>query len=144
MHCTSVSILVVILHCVGSLCIISYNCIGIHNYLKKILTGLLRIIMSSILAWEIPWTEEPAQLQSMGSRTVRHDQATNTHKGLLNLVSLKSLENNTWFYILGSGSSIYFQVCLTFFLSSSSIRATLIYSVNETILTSQTQVWILH
>ena len=35
---------------VGSLCIISYNCIGIHNYLKKILTGLLRIIMSSILA----------------------------------------------------------------------------------------------
>ena len=99
---------------------------------------------SSILAWEIPWTEEPAQLQSMGSRTVRHDQATNTHKGLLNLVSLKSLENNTWFYILGSGSSIYFQACLTFFLSSSSIRATLIYSVNETILTSQTQVWILH
>jgi len=98
---------------------------------------------SSILAWEIPWTEEPAQLQSMGSWTVRHDQATNTHKGLLNLVSLKSLENNTWFYILGSGSSIYFQVCLTFFLSSSSTRATLIYSVNETILTSQTQVWIL-
>ena len=25
-------------------------------------------IRSSILAWEIPWTEEPGRLQSMGSR----------------------------------------------------------------------------
>ena len=28
---------------------------------------------SSILAWEIPWTEEPGGLQSMGLRRVRHD-----------------------------------------------------------------------
>ena len=28
---------------------------------------------SSILAWEILWTEEPGRLQSMGSQTVRHD-----------------------------------------------------------------------
>ena len=28
---------------------------------------------SSILAWEIPWTEEPGRLQSMGSQRVRHD-----------------------------------------------------------------------
>ena len=28
---------------------------------------------SSILAWEILWTEEPVRLQSMGSQTVRHD-----------------------------------------------------------------------
>ena len=27
----------------------------------------------SILAWEIPWTEEPSGLQSMGSQRVRHD-----------------------------------------------------------------------
>ena len=27
----------------------------------------------SILAWEIPWTEEPGRLQSMGSQRVRHD-----------------------------------------------------------------------
>ena len=26
---------------------------------------------SSILAWRIPWTEEPGRLQSMGSHTVR-------------------------------------------------------------------------
>ena len=29
--------------------------------------------LSSILAWEIPWTEEPGGLQSMGSQRVRHD-----------------------------------------------------------------------
>ena len=30
-------------------------------------------IHSSILAWEIQWTEEPGRLQSMGLRRVRHD-----------------------------------------------------------------------
>ena len=30
-------------------------------------------IRSSILAWEIPRTEEPGGLQSMGSQRVRHD-----------------------------------------------------------------------
>ena len=28
---------------------------------------------SSILAWRIPWTEEPGGLQSLGSQRVRHD-----------------------------------------------------------------------
>ena len=28
---------------------------------------------SSILAWRIPWTEEPGRLQSMGSQRVRND-----------------------------------------------------------------------
>ena len=28
---------------------------------------------SSILAWRIPWTEEPGMLQSMGSQRVGHD-----------------------------------------------------------------------
>ena len=28
---------------------------------------------SSILAWRIPWTEEPGQLQSTGSQRVGHD-----------------------------------------------------------------------
>ena len=34
---------------------------------------------SSILAWEIPWTEKPGGLQSMGLQGVGHDGATNTH-----------------------------------------------------------------
>ena len=28
---------------------------------------------SSILAWEIPWKEEPGGLQSMGSKRVQHE-----------------------------------------------------------------------
>ena len=28
---------------------------------------------SSILAWKIPWTQEPGGLQSMGLQRVRHD-----------------------------------------------------------------------
>ena len=30
---------------------------------------------SSILAWEIPWAEEPGGLQPTGERTVRHDSS---------------------------------------------------------------------
>ena len=33
----------------------------------------------SILAWRIPWTEEPGGLQSMGSQRVGHDSVANTH-----------------------------------------------------------------
>ena len=31
---------------------------------------------SSVLAWKIPWTEEPGRLQSMGSGRIGHDQVT--------------------------------------------------------------------
>ena len=46
-----------------------------------------RATHSSILAWRIPWTEEPDRLQSMGlqsmgSQRVRHDYATNTFTGI--------------------------------------------------------------
>ena len=37
--------------------------------------------LSSILAWEIPRTEEPGRLQSMESQRVKQDWATNS-KGL--------------------------------------------------------------
>ena len=30
-------------------------------------------IRSSILAWKIPWTEEPGRLQTMGSQRVGHN-----------------------------------------------------------------------
>ena len=33
---------------------------------------------SSILAWRIPWTEEPGGLQSMGSQRFGHNRVTNT------------------------------------------------------------------
>ena len=31
------------------------------------------VTLSSILAWEIPWMEEPGRLQSVGSQRVGHD-----------------------------------------------------------------------
>ena len=35
---------------------------------------------SSILAWEIPWTEEPGELQSTGSQRVRHNRSDLAHR----------------------------------------------------------------
>ena len=34
---------------------------------------------SRILAWRIPWTEEPGGLQSIGSQRVGHDYSNLTH-----------------------------------------------------------------
>ena len=31
---------------------------------------------SSVLAWRIPWTEEPGRLQSKGSQKLRHNRVT--------------------------------------------------------------------
>ena len=42
--------------------------LGWEDSLKKEMT-----IHSSILAWKIPWSEEPGRLQSTGSQRVRHD-----------------------------------------------------------------------
>ena len=41
---------------------------GLADPLEKEMTTY-----SSILAWEIPWTEEPGGLQSMGLQRVGHD-----------------------------------------------------------------------
>ena len=38
---------------------------------------------SSILAWEIPWTEEPGGLQSSGSQRVRQDLVSQQQQAAL-------------------------------------------------------------
>ena len=43
---------------------------------------------SSILAWRIPWTEEPGGLQSMGLQRVRHYCGTKT------LISIEDQKGN--------------------------------------------------
>ena len=43
----------------------------------------------SILAWRIPWTEEPGRLWFMGAKRVRYDSVTNT----FNMFYLEKLEN---------------------------------------------------
>ena len=37
----------------------------------------------SILAWKIPWREEPDGLQSMGLQRVRHDRAQHTKTAMM-------------------------------------------------------------
>ena len=44
------------------------QCLDREDPLKKEMA-----IHSSILAWRIPWTEEPGGLQSMESQRVRHN-----------------------------------------------------------------------
>ena len=41
----------------------------------------------SILAWKIPWTEEPGELQSVGSQKVRHDLVSKNNEQQLSLIS---------------------------------------------------------
>ena len=50
-----------------------------QNMEKEIVTR------SSVLAWEIPWTEEPGGLQPMWSKRVRHDLATEQQQLVSNL-----------------------------------------------------------
>ena len=45
---------------------------------------------SRILAWRIPWTEELGRLQSIGSRRVGHDRATNSFFSQAEFISLPS------------------------------------------------------
>ena len=47
-------------------------------------------IHSSILAWRIPWTEEPGGLQFMGSQRVGHDWATEHKVERADIISLFS------------------------------------------------------
>ena len=46
---------------------------------------------SSILAWRIPWTEEPGRLQSVGSQRVGHDWMTS-----LSLSGLEEMSERIW------------------------------------------------
>ena len=65
---------------------------------------------SSILAWKIPWTEQPGRLQSMGSTRVGHDLATK--HGLLEYLKLSL--NSSWklWYFITSAASFSERCCL--------------------------------
>ena len=49
--------------------------LGWEDPLEEALT-----VYSTILAWEIPWTEEPGELQSMGSQNSRTQLNDSTTK----------------------------------------------------------------
>ena len=57
------------------------------------------VIHSSILAWEIPWTEKPSGLQSKGSQRIRHDWMTNTFTFSLFLHPAETISKGLWIII---------------------------------------------
>ena len=61
---------------------------------------------SSILAWRIPWTEEPGGLQSMGLQRVRHDWAAND---IHIYTYTKIILNIKWFVFILYNSSEYYN-----------------------------------
>ena len=52
---------------------------------------------SSILAWKIPWTEEPSRLQFMESQRVGHDWVTSLHFNPPNMLAALATSCH-WFY----------------------------------------------
>ena len=46
---------------------------------------------SNILVWEIPWTEEPGRLQSMGSHRVGQQQQVRTEIGPVFLYNIETV-----------------------------------------------------
>ena len=81
-------------------------------------------IPSSILAWRIPWTEEPGGLQSMGSQRVRHNlaikQEQQNHLYFLHVLQWSWNQTGFWRALPGSEVFLYplFLVCRKKVLSS--------------------------
>ena len=55
---------------------------------------------SSILAWKIPWTEQPVRLHPMGLQRIGHHLATKQQHFLLNFEVSSSLEQLTLLIIM--------------------------------------------
>ena len=67
---------------------------------------------SSIVAWEIPWTEEPGGLQSMGSQRAGQDWVTNT----FTYVSFQWYFNEFEIYIIKCYTKFNYESGFTFLL----------------------------
>ena len=70
---------------------------------------------SSILACEIPWTEEPGSLQSMGPQRVRHDWACMHVK-----MSIQCFPHSLWLKL--SDSHFYKNALFWFYLNAVSLK----------------------
>ena len=51
---------------------------------------------SSILAWKIPWTEEPGGLQSMGSQRVGHNWVSTVNNIACNTVTHQNIKKKKY------------------------------------------------
>ena len=82
---------------------------------------------SSILAWKIPWTEEPGGLQSMGLQRLRHDRVTNTHTHI-HVYILRLLSITSYYKILNIFPVLYSKALLLMFFMHSSLYPLILYS----------------
>ena len=82
---------------------------------------------SSILAWRMPWTEEPGGLQSTGLQRVRHDWATSlsffSSRGRCWSATNVMVAQNGWSWLEELGCSFFwcwpsFLICLGFWFFS--------------------------
>ena len=79
---------------------------------------------SSILAWKIPWTEEPGGLQSVESQRVGHDWVTKQQgpqKGLLKLTYWASSASLTFFPVLNCRFYLFLENLPVFILCVHSV-----------------------
>ena len=73
---------------------------------------------SSILAWRIPWTEEPCRLQCTGSQRVRHDWVTSPYddsrSSLLIISGTMDVEScqNIFLYLVRWSYNFYVQLVM--------------------------------
>ena len=70
--------------------------------------------LSSILAWEIPWTEELGGLQSMGSQRVGQDLVTEQQKQLYKLCKHMKLYNSSSIFHFTGGNNVLIQSLKSF------------------------------
>ena len=81
---------------------------------------------SSILAWEIPWTEEPGGLQSIGLHTVGHDRTT--ERSPTSGVHSNSCPLSWWCHPTISSSVVPFSSCLQSFPASGSFQRSQLFA----------------
>ena len=100
---------------------------------------------SSVLAWRIPWTEEPGGLQSMGPQRVGHDRVTNTRQWFYLCIITEI--NHSWsnlLHLLFLGRSFKHTMCLTDHVQLQECPPWALWgSLSSTIFTFLISIWIL-
>ena len=66
--------------------------------------------LQGTLTWEIPWTEEPGGLQSMGSQGIRQDGTTKQHRAIVTQAGQVGGRGGHWHHPLSGGKVNTFTV----------------------------------
>ena len=72
---------------------------------------------SSILAWKIPWTQEPGGLQSIDSQRVRHDSVTNPFHFTFFSIFVAVVQSQSYVWLFVTAWTAACQTSLSFTIS---------------------------